>query len=55
MTKYKAIIELKADRDTCINCPLCDADDVCQLQELGQTETWQEQLITCPLVEVESE
>jgi hypothetical protein len=50
--KYKAIIELDEDRNTCMECPFCDADDNCELQDLGNTETWSEQLVSCPLESV---
>ena len=52
---YKVIIELVENRTTCMDCPLCNADDNCTVQDLDFTETWSEQLATCPLEKIESE
>lgn len=56
MAKYKVIIELDDNRENCSCCPFCcGSEDICQLQDLGYCETWEEQLRTCPLEKVESE
>ena len=53
--KYKLVIELDDERYLCLQCPACDANDNCALQQdLEPTETWQEQMMRCPL-ELESE
>ena len=52
--KYKVIIELDENRTDCSACPCMNSNDECQLQDLGETETWEEQLSSCPLKPLEN-
>lgn len=49
MQKYKVIIELDENRDTCLDCPFCQSDDACALQITESADSWATQLSQCPL------
>lgn len=52
--KYIAEIKLDENRTTCIDCPLCNSDDYCTLQDeddLFLNDGWDYQLSNCPLIE----
>ena len=56
--KYKinAIIELK--RHHCIDCPICNSDDMCILQPGLEDEEelmWEDMLSRCPLEPIREE
>ena len=36
----------------CLDCPMCDINDDCVLQEDKRFGTWEEQKKDCPLVEI---
>ena len=36
----------------CLDCPMCDNNDDCVIQEDKHFHTWEEQIAGCPLVEV---
>lgn len=36
----------------CLDCPMCDNNDDCTLQEGKRFDTWGEQMDGCPLIEI---
>ncbi|MBK5239860.1 hypothetical protein [Clostridium sp.] len=52
METYVAILNFKSER-RCCDCPLCDGNDDCLLQEEQDFETFEEQIKECPLIEWE--
>lgn len=36
----------------CLDCPMCDNNDDCTLQEGKRFDTWGEQMNSCPLIEI---
>lgn len=58
MKKYMAIVELDENRKTCIECPLCNCDDYCSLQDEDicfSYDSWEQQLTNCPLEEIKNQ
>lgn len=51
--KFAIVFEM--DEWHCINCPVCNCEDQCELIEDCDTDTWAEQLAKCPLSLVDNQ
>jgi hypothetical protein len=44
-------IEFEMEKHHCMNCPMCDLDDMCNLQREDGIDTLEQQMANCPLEE----
>ena len=43
------LVQFEMEDHHCMSCPMCQPDDSCFLQEEDYFDTWDDQMLGCPL------